>query len=158
MPANAYTQETVPKKPLNCRAILVNQKNEILIVKSPHKAYWTIPGGVIEPGESPREACLREIHEETGLTINRVSLICIDYKKKATEDGDILVMVFNGGLVSPAMQTEIIVDGQEISEARFINSEEAKSYFSSGMASRIAACMEAITTGQVVYLENGVKK
>jgi ADP-ribose pyrophosphatase YjhB (NUDIX family) len=28
---------------------------------------WTTPGGMIEPGEAPREAAIRELHEETGL-------------------------------------------------------------------------------------------
>ncbi|MEK8141712.1 NUDIX domain-containing protein [Streptomyces sp. M10(2022)] len=30
--------------------------------------YWTLPGGGIEPGESPQDAVLREVAKETGLT------------------------------------------------------------------------------------------
>ncbi len=31
--------------------------------------YYTVPGGKIEPGETPEEACFREVLEETGLTV-----------------------------------------------------------------------------------------
>lgn len=35
----------------------------------PGRAKWITPGGGAEPGESPHEAAVRELHEETGLTV-----------------------------------------------------------------------------------------
>jgi 8-oxo-dGTP diphosphatase len=39
----------------------------ILLVRPTYKDGWDIPGGYVEPGESPAEACHRELKEEIGL-------------------------------------------------------------------------------------------
>ncbi len=36
---------------------------------------WNLPGGGIDPGESPTEAVLREVAEETGQVVDRVRLV-----------------------------------------------------------------------------------
>ncbi|SMO98669.1 NUDIX hydrolase [Paracoccus laeviglucosivorans] len=35
----------------------------------PWPAHWDLPGGGAEPGESPTQCALRELHEEFGLTL-----------------------------------------------------------------------------------------
>ncbi len=40
-----------------------------------HAGKYNAPGGKMEPGESPRETMLREVHEETGLTVERAVLL-----------------------------------------------------------------------------------
>ncbi len=51
-------------------ALVLNDKEEILLVKrgvEPGMGKWALPSGFIEIEETPEEACLRELNEETGL-------------------------------------------------------------------------------------------
>lgn len=45
------------------------------------KGAWNFPGGKIEVGESPEAAARREVQEETGISVNALSLVCEDYFK-----------------------------------------------------------------------------
>jgi ADP-ribose pyrophosphatase len=51
---------------------IVIHEGRILLVKrasSPGKGFWAIPGGLVELGETVREAAEREILEETGISV-----------------------------------------------------------------------------------------
>ena len=52
--------------------ILDDNRSKILLVKRRDVPVWVLPGGGIDPGESPEEAVRREIKEETGLEVEVV--------------------------------------------------------------------------------------
>jgi mutator protein MutT len=50
----------------------VSGRREILLVEragNPLKGYWSLPGGLLETGETLEEAVRREVQEETGLRV-----------------------------------------------------------------------------------------
>ena len=55
--------------------VVRNEKGYILLEKRSDCGWWGLPGGRIEPVESIIEAAVREVREETGLTIKVVRLI-----------------------------------------------------------------------------------
>lgn len=62
-------------RPRACAAII--RKGDILMVRRRHdgRTYWTLPGGGIEPGETPEQATVREVREETGLNAKVVRFL-----------------------------------------------------------------------------------
>ncbi|HGA1023011.1 TPA: NUDIX domain-containing protein [Bacillus cereus] len=49
-------------------AVIKNEQGELLF-QYPGGEYWSLPAGAIEPGETPEEAVVREVWEETGLKV-----------------------------------------------------------------------------------------
>jgi ADP-ribose pyrophosphatase YjhB (NUDIX family) len=57
-----------PKHIVSAAAIVINDKNEILLIKGPRRG-WEMPGGQVEIGESLSQAAIRETKEESGIDI-----------------------------------------------------------------------------------------
>jgi len=56
-------------------ALVFNPANEVLLAKRSDTGRWSVIGGIIDPGEQPAAACIREVREEAGIhvEIERVS-------------------------------------------------------------------------------------
>lgn len=58
-------------------AVLVDDAGRILLALWNEGAVpaWTLPGGGVEPGETPEQAVVREVHEETGYDVELLRLL-----------------------------------------------------------------------------------
>lgn len=61
-----------PSYTLGSQARVVRNDGRILLVKAAYRWSWGMPGGLMDPGESPADAAVRETKEETGLDITLV--------------------------------------------------------------------------------------
>jgi 8-oxo-dGTP diphosphatase len=55
-----------PSEPLTASLVVLWHADRCLMVFNRFRQAWELPGGMIDPGESPREAALRELAEESG--------------------------------------------------------------------------------------------
>lgn len=71
-------QREFPVAPLTgVGAVIVDQGRALLVRRGtePAKGRWSIPGGLIELGETLHQAVVREVEEETGLLVEPVCLV-----------------------------------------------------------------------------------
>ncbi len=80
-------------------AALINPSGQLLVSRRPaHKAmagYWELPGGKIEPGESPEAAIRREMEEELGVRIDMSHLAPLGFASHAYPEFHLLMPVFS---------------------------------------------------------------
>ena len=63
---------TYPNRPWVAVGVVVVRDGKMLLIqrgKEPGRGLWAVPGGMVELGETSREAAAREAFEETGLTV-----------------------------------------------------------------------------------------
>lgn len=66
-----------PERPIVGVGAIVYEGGRVLLVergREPLRGAWSLPGGVVEAGESLKEAIRREVREETGLEVEPVSV------------------------------------------------------------------------------------
>jgi len=94
----------------DCKIVLIKRGNE------PSKGKWTIPGGLVELGESVEEAVIREAKEETCLDVEEPQLIDVVGNVDLDEDDrikyhyviiDYLVHVKSGNIQAASDATEL---------------------------------------------------
>lgn len=80
---------------LPCVAALVrDDEGRLLLVRNVGNGRWGTVGGMVEPGESPGEAAVREVHEETGLTVELGDIL------GAVGGSDYIIQYPNGDVVA----------------------------------------------------------
>jgi mutator protein MutT len=66
---------------IGCGALIVNDNNEVLLLKRSVKArdeygFWSQPGGGVEYGETIEQAIKREVKEELGVKVKLLNYLC----------------------------------------------------------------------------------
>jgi mutator protein MutT len=54
-------------------ALVQNERDEVLLVRRADDGRWAMPGGWVDPGETPEQAVVREVAEETGLQVSSIT-------------------------------------------------------------------------------------
>ena len=68
---------------LTSRAILVNREGRIAVIYAQAFGLYSLPGGGVEKGETPGQALIREIAEETGCRPNNITELGCIYENRA---------------------------------------------------------------------------
>src|SRR5690242_19586013 len=152
------TQESLslPAIPVSAGALIFDPAGRLLILKPTYKSGWTIPGGVMEAdGETPWDACRREVAEECGLDIgaaHAARLACMDFRRPRPSKPGGIRYLFDCGTFSDATLAGIVVQPEEIAEHRVADLRTALTMLRKPIRLRVRAA----THGRgLCYLEDG---
>jgi 8-oxo-dGTP diphosphatase len=151
---SALAENVVPPGiPVSAGALLFDRGDRLLILKPTYKSGWTIPGGVMEAdGETPWDACRREVREECGIEIRHGRLACMDFRRPRPGRTGGVRFLFDCGRVGDQALTDIVLQPEEISEYRLTALPDALDLLRRPIRRRVRA---ATGRRRLVYLENG---
>jgi ADP-ribose pyrophosphatase YjhB (NUDIX family) len=146
---------TLPRKRMGAGALLTDDRGRLLLVEPTYKPHFEIPGGVVEADESPHAAVVRELEEELGLSVQPGRLLVVDWVPPRPDRSEGLMMVFDGGVLTPAETERIRLPADELRSWAWCTEQQAGDLLSQLLARRISAAVRARAEGTMVYLENG---
>jgi 8-oxo-dGTP diphosphatase len=143
----------VPRIPASAGALIFDAARRLLVLKPTYKSGWTVPGGQMEDdGETPWEACRREVQEETGLVVDAGRLVCVDFLRPRPGKPGGIRFLFDCGVLDDRTLAAIEVQQGEISEYRLEDLAVALELLSGPLRRRVGAAAGALGA---VYLEDG---
>ncbi|MFD5038191.1 NUDIX domain-containing protein [Streptomyces sp. NPDC058377] len=137
--------------------LLFDEQDRVLLVDPTYKPGWEFPGGVVEPGEAPAQAGIREVAEELGLRLDTVpELLVVDWEAPKPPAYGGLRFLFDGGRLHGEDAARLLLPGSELRGWRFVTEEEAAGLLPPTRFERLRWALRARERASVLNLEAGV--
>ncbi|MEU2716371.1 NUDIX domain-containing protein [Streptomyces sp. NPDC007205] len=137
--------------------LLFDEQDRVLLVDPTYKPGWEFPGGVVERGEAPARAGMREVAEETGIRLREVPrLLVVDWERPVPPGFGGLRLLFDGGRLESGEASRVLLPGPELRGWRFASEQEAAEMLPPVRYERLRWALRARERGTALYLEAGV--
>ena len=94
-------------------SVAIVRRDDLLLIqrnKAPSAGLWTLPGGRLEPGETPEQCAIRELKEELGIAIYALRPLLV------VRHGQYRLQTF----ATQTYDGEILADAAEIRDWRWV--------------------------------------
>jgi 8-oxo-dGTP diphosphatase len=135
-------------------ALIRDPAGQVLCVKPNYRDYWTLPGGICEPGEAPHIGCAREVAEEVGLRRPAGRLLTVDWQPAPPEYGPdarpSMYFIFDGGTVPGG--PGIVLQQEELDGFQFVRPAGLAVLLAPPGLRRTLAALAALDSAGASYL------
>lgn len=105
------------------RVVVLNEYNQVLLVKGFVGRGWSLPGGGIEKAETPAQAAVRELHEETGIRRNADDLTEVVVLEKPEVSVNYVAHIFSVQVLSSELP-EMMHNTRELTELEWFGRDD----------------------------------
>ncbi len=150
------SEREYPLSPMVGVGAVVLLGNRALLVRraqAPLAGEWSLPGGAVELGETLEQAIVREVVEETGLTVRPVKVLkVLDYIERDSDGGvrfhyvlvDFLCRIrLHDGQGTEAMADDAVQAASDVSDVRWASVEGLRTSNDFQLAERTLGVIEA---------------
>ena len=141
----------LPRKRTIAQGVLRDPDGRVLLCELSYKQEWDLPGGVVDPGESPATCVEREIREELGIEVRSGRLLAVNWLPPWRGWDDALLYLFDLGVHGDGELDPSLFLRREIAGAHWRTVAEAASHVAPYTARMLEVAADA---EHPAYLEN----
>ncbi|MFT4218581.1 MAG: NUDIX hydrolase [Micropruina sp.] len=148
----------LPRKRLIAHALITDPWDRVCLMETTFKPDWELPGGIVNPRESPWAGAVREIAEEMSLDVGVGRVLVVDWLAPYLGWEDAVELIFDGGVLTQEQIEAIVPDPGEIRAVHWLTPEKAADKMAPFARGRMLAAVSCRLGGGTQYLERGLPR
>lgn len=150
---NAFLDSLLPTKRLISHVVIRDGEGRVLLCETTYKPEWELPGGVVEPAESPRAGAVRECREELGVDLEiPATPALVDWMPPWLGWSDALELIYDLGTLDAGLCSALSPDHREIAALHWVAPADLGGVVSELSARRLALVLAG---GPTLATEDG---
>ncbi len=150
----AMLNATLPRTRVIAQGLVRDARGRVLLCELTYKTDWDLPGGVVDPHESPRGALEREVAEELGLDLRAGRLLAVNWMPPYRQWDDAVLFVFDLGTV-PDLIERARLEASELAAVHWVGPLDLGSHLAPYAARHLTTILDAGAAAGTLFLENG---
>lgn len=142
---SAVMDSVLPTKRVIAHVLFTDEAGRVLLLETTYKTDYELPGGVVEPRESPRDGAVREVAEEIGMLVQLGTPALVDWMPPHLGWSDAIEFIYDAGVLDQDAAELLHLDPTEIVAAHWLAPDEVADHVSELSARRIRAILDART-------------
>lgn len=143
----------LPLKRVIAQGLVRDPAGRVLLCELTYKHDWDLPGGVVEPRESPRECVVREVAEELGMRMAAGELLTVDWLPPWAGWDDACLFMFDLGVVEAEVVRSMRLEPREIAAVHWADPATVRARCRPQVADRLE--LVAATDPVPLFLHSG---